>query len=250
MHENWTSFARPGTHRTVALPDRTVRLVGVRGYFPDVSPNGRVAYTEGLPQPDFVKQYGTPPIVTSRLDGSARQVVLPSDSLPAWGTSTCFRNGHIAFSTGPDFAPPDAPVDIWALRPDGSNLTNLTSDSTANDAFPAWSSDCEHIVFRSGRDGNKEIHRMRADGSDSQRLTNHPATDTAPSLSPDGEWGVFSTNRAGTGFKLRIQRIDGTEGRFLEPNRVGPPGIDMHPQFSPDGRWILFISARSNVSDE
>lgn len=261
---------RPGTHATVELPDRTVHLVGMHGYFPDFLSDGRVAYGESLPQTGYVERHGIPPIVTSRLDGTERRVVLDTDSLRAWATSTCRRDGRIAFNTGPDFAPVDAPVDIWTMGPDGTGLTNLTNDDTSNDAFPAWSADCEHIVFRSGRDGNKEIYVMEDDGTDRRRLTRHPATETAPAISPDGQWVVFATGRdhttpedaedlvpisrqgrgGGAGFRLWIQRLDGTEGRFLEPGLVGVPGRDMHPQFSPDGKWVLFISSRGGINDE
>lgn len=201
---------------------------------------------------------------------SERRVVLDTDSLPAWATSTCRRDGRIAFNTGPDFAPVDAPVDVWTVRPDGTGLKNLTNDETSNDAFPVWSADCEHIVFRSGRDGNKEIYIMEDDGTDPRRLTRHPATETAPAISPDGEWVVFATGRdhttaedaedlvpisrqgrgGGAGFRLWIQRLDGTEGRFLEPDLVGVPGRDMHPQFSPDGKRVLFISGRGGINGE
>lgn len=261
---------RPGTNATVELPDRTVELVGMHGYFPDFLPDGRVAYGEGLPQEGYVERHGVPPLVTSRFDGTERRVVLQADSLRAWATSTCRRDGRIAFNTGPDFAPVDAPVDVWTMRPDGTELRNLTNDETSNDAFAAWSADCEHIVFRSGRDGNKEIYLMDADGSDPRRLTRHPGTETAPAISPDGEWVVFATGRGhttvddaedlvpisrqgrggGAGFRLWIQRVDGTEGRFLEPELAGVPGRDMHPQFSPDGEWVLFISGRGGMNDE
>jgi Tol biopolymer transport system component len=261
---------RPGTEGPAELPDRTVERVGLHGYFPDFLPDGRVAYGESLPQTGYVDRYGIPPIVTSRLDGTNREVVLHTDSLGAWATSTCRTDGRIVFNTGPDFAPVDAPVDIWTIESDGTGLVNLTTDSTSNDAFPAFSADCEQIVFRSGRDGNKEIYLMNADGSNPRRLTNHPATDTAPHMSPDGEWVVFSTGRdrlppdsaaalvpisrqgrgGGAGFRLWIQRIDGSEGRFLEPDLVGVRGRDMHPRFSPDGKWVLFISSRSGLGDE
>lgn len=238
--------------------------------FPDFIPDGRLAYGEGLPQTGYVQRHGIPPIVTSRIDGAERRVALQNDSIAAWATSTCRRDGRIAFNAGPDFAPVDASVDIWTVRPDGSDLQNLTDDETSNDAFPAWSSDCEHIVFRSGRDGNKEIYVMEDDGANPRRLTHHPATDTAPHISPDGNWIVFATGRdrlgaedaddlvqigrqgygGGAGYRLYIQRIDGSEGRFLEPDLVGEPGRDMHPRFSPDGKWILFISGRGGTNDE
>ena len=53
------------------------------------------------------------------------------------------------------------------------------------------------IVFESNRDGNLEIYRMNADGSAPTRLTNDPATDDLPSISPDGRKVAFSSDREG-----------------------------------------------------
>jgi Tol biopolymer transport system component len=70
-----------------------------------------------------------------------------------------------------------------------------------------------------------------------------------PALSPDGEWVVFPTTRAG-GWKLWIQRPDGSEGRFLESERLAIRDVSMHPRFSPDGEWVVFTSNRSHFNDE
>lgn len=40
------------------------------------------------------------------------------------------------------------------------------------------------IAFVSQRDGNSEIYKMRADGSQVTRLTHNPANDTYPSWGP------------------------------------------------------------------
>ncbi|HSA59917.1 MAG TPA: hypothetical protein VLJ37_09570 [bacterium] len=54
----------------------------------------------------------------------------------------------------------------------------LTSGSVNNQ--PAWSRDGRWIYFVSSRDGNKEIYRVRPDGTGEERLTNDPAEDTSP----------------------------------------------------------------------
>lgn len=91
---------------------------------------------------------------------------------------------------------------------------------------------------------------MNADGTTPRRLTHHDSTDTVPDFSPGGERVVYSTTRGGLGYRLRIQRVGGRDGRFLESDRVGERGRDMHPHFSPDGEWIVFTSSRGGMADE
>ena len=71
-----------------------------------------------------------------------------------------------------------------------------------------------------------------------------------PALSPDGEWVVYPTTRAGRLVKLWIQPVDGGEGRLLEPERADIPDVSMHPRFSPDGQWVVFTSDRGHMNDE
>lgn len=51
------------------------------------------------------------------------------------------------------------------------------------------------IAFVSYRDGNAEIYTMNPDGSDQQRLTEDPASDTEPAWSADGKKIAFVSDR-------------------------------------------------------
>ena len=91
------------------------------------------------------------------------------------------------------------------------------------------------IVFESNRDGNLEIYRMNADGSAPTRLTDNPATDNAPSISPDGTKVAFSSDRDGTP-DIFVMNIDGTGVTRL----TSDPGIELQPAWSPDGTKIAY----------
>ncbi len=61
----------------------------------------------------------------------------------------------------------------------------------------------ERILLSSERDGNSEIYIMNPDGTEIQRLTNHPAADLHAVLSPDGNEEIYIMNSDCTG-QVRI----------------------------------------------
>jgi TolB protein len=65
---------------------------------------------------------------------------------------------------------------IRIMNADGTNDRELTQVET-RDENAMWSPDGRFIVFQSVRDGNFEIYRMRRDGRDALRLTDHPGWD-------------------------------------------------------------------------
>src|SRR5439155_10617 len=97
---------------------------------------------------------------------------------------------------------------IFAINPDGSGLTMLTS-TLSNNSFPAWSADGSKIVFVSHRDGNLEIYSMNADGSDVTNLSQNPAFDADPAWSPDESMITFATDRNGR-FEIAVMNADGS----------------------------------------
>lgn len=88
------------------------------------------------------------------------------------------------------------------------------------------------------------------DGENVYRISSGPGVETTPDTSPDGTWLALATDRDGAERKICHQRIDGSQGRFLEPDRRGVTGIDNHPRFSPDGAWIAFVSDPGGWADE
>jgi TolB protein len=65
------------------------------------------------------------------------------------------------------------------------------------------------------RDGdNWEVYRLERATLEVVRLTNHPAQDGLPSVSPDGKWVAFMSDRGGQ-WKLWYVSIDGGEAQFL-----------------------------------
>ena len=97
------------------------------------------------------------------------------------------------------------------------------------------------IAFESSRNSNQDIYVMDADGSNSTRLTNHPASDVNPAWSPDGTKIAFVSSRAGFGNdEIYVMNADGSNPIRLTNEDAG----DYEPAWSPDGTRIAFGSSR------
>jgi dipeptidyl aminopeptidase/acylaminoacyl peptidase len=71
-------------------------------------------------------------------------------------------------------------------------------------------------------------------------VTNHPAEDGYPDLSPDGTKIVFASTRAGGPALIHVMNVDGTEVVQL----TDAPSGDTLPVWSPDGTKIAFQALR------
>jgi TolB protein len=245
---NGRPFLARGAHEEIRLPDRIVDLQGVHRQFCSISLDGREFVSGQLVSDESPNMR----LMINHLDGSnAREIFRPSEIDNVWATSLARRADLIAFTTGPQFAPDDAIVDLWTVASGGSKpATNLTAGKFRNNAFPDLTADGKGMVFRSTRDGNKEIYLMNSDGTNVRRITNDPADDTMPSISPTGDMIAFSSDRAGGLFQIYLQPIK--DGKPDGPPRQFTHGFspNMHSRFSPDGQWLVYASARGWLNDE
>lgn len=133
-------------------------------------------------------------------------------------------DGQIAF-VGATAGP--AEDDIYAMRPDGTGLRNLTHDAP-DEAQPAWPPDGRKIAFVRGQtccaEGKGDIFVMRADGTGLRRLTDAPGNEVAPAWSPAGGRLTVDTSNACCGSEIFVTNADGTgltnitRGNGLEGN--------------------------------
>ncbi len=75
-------------------------------------------------------------------------------------------------------------------------------------------------------------------------LTSDLGYEGEPTLSPDGRWMAFVSDRTGD-FEILLRQMSG--GPTI--NLTQHPGDDVQPAFSPDGNQIAFVSSRGGTSD-
>lgn len=234
-HRTAPDITIPNVELWGSPPGRDFQMLRVTGAFPAVSPDARrVAVTVG----NFGK------IDVMNLDGTDRRTIFTSRRRSVFSLSWGRGHNRIAFSHGTVFQGAEEQVNIETIAPDGSDRKTLTEDA-GNNGFPSFSPDGTQLVFRSGRDGSKNLYVMDRDGANIRRVTEGPWTDTMCDWSPTGEWIVFASER-GENFEIWLIKPDGTGLRKL----IGGGGRNNHPHFSPDGQWIVFTSQRAGLSAE
>ncbi|KAG6409996.1 hypothetical protein SASPL_128040 [Salvia splendens] len=245
----------------ISSPLEGLRMFRINGSFPAFSSSG-----------DFIALNGD-------FDQNSGLRILRSDGTKRWNlfkNRTTFSNcwnpadeNVIFVSIGPVFESVTANVHIARVTFNRSDLTNdrdeiaadikiLTEEGTGNNAFPSCSPDGKSVVFRSGRDGHKNLYIIDAGAGESagiRRLTDGAWIDTMPSWSPDGETIAFSSNRHRPDdpsvFGIYIARADGSEVRRVEVAGFEEERERLnHVCFSADMEWLLFTANLGGVTAE
>jgi WD40 repeat protein len=130
--------------------------------------------------------------------------------------------------------------DLYIGTTAGGAVRRLTIADSCDNSEPRWSPDGDWIAYRSDCDGNREIHRIRPDGSGRQRVTSDAAEDSEPSWSPDGRRLLFTSMRDGQPEVYVIELAGGAPVRLTHT----PGGHSRRAEWSPDGEWIAFGTDR------
>ena len=81
--------------------------------------------------------------------------------------------------------------------------TDSSFNQTINSAPESIGGD-QPILFESDRDGNREIYKMNADGTNQQRLTNSPEYESGGRWSPGGQKILFIRGTTGVSFDVLL----------------------------------------------
>jgi Tol biopolymer transport system component len=151
----------------------------------------------------------------------------------------------------------DPAMDLFVADAETGELTRLT-EAQGYDAEASYSPVGEWIVFSSTRQAYEaqldaeqtkllevdpawfgELYRMRADGSDLERLTDVPGYDGGPFFFPDGSriiWRRF--DQQGLTADIWSARPDGSDARRLTDFGA----MSWAPYVHPSGEYVLFAS--------
>lgn len=170
------------------------------------------------------------------------------DALPAFSPD----GEHVAFTSRRDSVGTQINDEIYVVaEASGDAAPTRLTNSPVNEFQPAYSPDGDQMSFTSNGDGNNEIYKMDADGTNPSRLTNNPSIDSRSVFSPDGEKIAFSRrDPASPDTTMRaddvyVMNADGSNQTRL----TSGPRPDTHANFSPNGATIAFTSGRDGNSE-
>ncbi|MCE5328893.1 DUF5050 domain-containing protein [bacterium] len=102
-------------------------------------------------------------------------------------------------------------------------------------AAPQKDFSVKKIVFTSAKSGNEDIFTMDIDGSGLTQLTDNPANDMYPQVSPDGRKILYTADINGT-WQIMIMNFDGSGKKQLTNSRYRAG----YPTMSFDGKYIFY----------
>ena len=133
----------------------------------------------------------------------------------------------------------DRVPNVWvAPQGDAARARQVTTGAGKFDGYYglSWTPD-GRIVYASIASGSWDIWVMDADGSNPKQLTVGARSNYGPSVSADGRYIVFISNRAGGAFNVWRMDADGSNPKQLTFGRG-----ENFAHVTPDGRWVVYAT--------
>lgn len=146
--------------------------------------------------------------------------------------------------SNPEAVAAKAPPQLSAAREEfvaeTIDVTRVTFADEGADFDPCVSSDGSRLVYASTQHrATSDIYLKRTDSRVVTQLTNDPADDAMPAISPDGTKVAFASNRAGN-WDIYIMPITGAGGGGKAVQVTSDDADEMQPSWSPDGKHLVY----------
>jgi uncharacterized protein YjdB len=132
--------------------------------------------------------------------------------------------------------------DIAVMDADGANVTRLAK-SSGSDSHAQFTPDGNTVVFQSDRTLHSQLFMQPVAGSVAVQLTQEPAVNTLPAVSPDGEMIAFVSTRDGS-TNVWLMAKDGSNQRPF--TRTGSASRSTSPHFLRDGSLVYLLETKAN----
>ncbi|HEY0020617.1 MAG TPA: hypothetical protein VGC13_30235 [Longimicrobium sp.] len=134
--------------------------------------------------------------------------------------------------------------DVYRVALDGGDFVRLTSHASSDADVTAAAGS---IVFVSYRAGNAELFSMPAGGGTETRITTSAQSETAPSLSPDGQRLAYATGSGAT--KVWTAQASGAGAAQAAPGFGFAGSPETSPAWAPTGNRLAFVGAARGGAD-
>lgn len=122
-----------------------------------------------------------------------------------------------------------------SIESDG-NLFQVSFASEGADFDPDMDPSGRFVVYASTQhQATSDLYRKTVDGRTITQLTSDPGNDMMPSISPDGAWIAYASDRSGN-WDIYIMSIDG--GQTIQVTSTNQ--AEIHPTWSPDGSTLAW----------
>ena len=227
LHRGATGRFRPSTPTAERRTDAMDPVRGSTG-----ATSNRAAAMPPAAAARLHQEPAVPPSASHSVSDTASAASRPAGAASAARLSHRQLYGELP---GPAAAARVSPLD------DEGNLRRVTFTTEGADFDVDVDATGRWLVYASTRHRQTaDLYLQRVDGTAVTQLTNDPARDEMPSLSPDGRRLAFASDRGGT-FDIYLMDLQG--GPAVKLTDDGAQNI--HPSFSPDGRRLVYCSMGS-----